>query len=502
MKTKIKYLLSLSETQVSQLDQTTSQAKLHNPITVIGHVKTARKSKKFVFIRLDDGSDVRGLQIISPATSEHDTTLRDKCVTGVFMKVTGKLVTSPASGQSVELQLLDCKIYGTMNAHEYPFSKKKHTNEHVRNHLEHRARTARMGCIMRVRNTASYATHNFYQSQGFNYVHTPLITSNDCEGAGETFKITTVEPVETTLDDGSTCLALPSKNNEGKEVDYSKDFFTKKVGLTVSGQLHGESYCLGLSDIYTFGPTFRSEKSETTRHLSEFWMVEPEIITEDLCDLLDLAENYVKFSVEAVLAENIHDLKFLDPSLPDKLEKLLQSKYVRLDYTDAIKLLEEHISTGKVKFENKVFWGCDLASEHEKYLTEVYDNVVMLCNYPAKIKSFYMKENIVSQTDQTDQSDQTQKGSTVACFDMLVPDIGELIGGSLREEDYGKLLAKMKEKDMDIKQLEWYLDLRKYSTVPHGGFGLGFERLVMLCSGTENIRDTIPFPRYYKHCPC
>ena len=420
--------------------------KLYDDVTVIGHVKTCRKSKKLTFIKIDDGSDVRGLQVISLQNIP--------CTVGMFMKITGKIVKSPAKEQNVELQLENYKIYGNMDSSKYPLSKKHHTKEHVRKFLHLRSRTSTHNIIMRIRSTLAFATHQFYKSHDFKYIHTPIITSNDCEGAGETIKLN------------------------------SQDFFHKKVGLTVSGQLHVETSCLGLCDVYTFGPTFRAEKSETSRHLAEFWMIEPEMVTENLNDLLDLAEDYIKFCVNSVLNECEHDLNYLDKKLFKKLTDLIKKKYVRISYENAIQLLQSHISEKKIKFNNKIVFGCDLASEHEKYLTNYYNNIVIVCNYPENIKSFYMKSD----------------NDKASCFDILVPGIGELIGGSLREEDYNTLLNKMKKRNMNIEKLQWYLDLRKFSTVPHGGFGLGFERLVMLCTNVENIRDVIPYPRYYKHC--
>merc|ERR1711991_936645 len=393
---------------------------------------------------------------------------------GTAIKVSGTIVESPGKNQVVEIQATTVEILGTTVPEEYPLAKNRISLEKLRTMAHLRVRTKTIQASARVRNAMADATHRFFQSIGCQYVHTPIITASDCEGAGE-----------------GNIESIPA-TEEGK-VDFSEDFFGKAAMLTVSGQLNVETYCMGLSSVYTFGPTFRAEYSFTSRHLSEFWMVEPELAFADIHNNMDCAEDYLKFCVRAAMERCSEEINFFDkwvtPGLIDKLYKIVESDFVRITYTDAIKQLEAAIAAGEVKFENKVEWGVDLASEHEKYLCEVTGMPTIVYNYPKAIKSFYMRVN--------DRADD-EPGDTVAAMDLLVPGVGELIGGSQREERYDVLVERIQEDGMDIAPYSWYLDLRKYGSVVHSGFGLGFERLVMLVTGLQ-IRDVIPFPRYPKH---
>ena len=439
-------------------------------VDVKGWVRTRRGNKNVQFVALNDGSTINNLQIVFDLSKFPEESLKS-ITTGSSIHVEGELVASQGSGQSVEVLAETLEVYGTSPA-DYPLQKKGHTMEFLREKAHLRPRTNTFGAVLRIRHALAYAVHKFFNDKGFYYFHTPLITASDCEGAGAQFQVTTLP-----LND------LP-KNEDGS-IDYSKDFFGKMASLTVSGQLEGELGATSLGLIYTFGPTFRAENSNTPRHLSEFWMIEPEMAFYEIEDNMDLAEEFIKYCVNYVLEHCYDDIKFLndhfDPELIDRLKFVVDNDFVRLSYTDGIKILEE---SGK-KFEFPVHWGVDLASEHERYLVEEhFKKPVILTDYPKEIKAFYMKLN--------------DDGKTVRAMDVLFPKIGEIIGGSQREENYEKLLGRIKE--MGLEGMEWYLDTRKYGTVPHSGFGLGFERMVLFVTGMQNIRDVIPFPRYPKAC--
>ena len=437
--------------------------------TVAGWIHNIRKQPPMAFIQMTDGSSSQQLQLVcSPEHSEQFQDVFDKASKGASIEVLGKLEKSIKENQLFDFIVLQLTVLGECNNATYPIKKKGNTLEYLRQFEHMRIRTPIIESVMRIRNTLAKATHDFFQSHQFKYVHTPVLTTNDCEGAGECFTVTTQYPTD----------------EKPKAMYRKNELFKKPAFLTVSGQLHGESYACGLGDIYTFGPTFRAENSNTTRHLCEFWMIEPELCFTDLTQLMNLSEDYVKFCINRVLEDNMIDLETLtrlDKELIERLKLIVGNKFVRIPYSEAIDILTK---TTKV-FEEPVSWGIDLASEHERYLAEEYFKLpTILYDYPKDIKSFYMKVN----------SDE----KTVQAMDMLVPGIGELIGGSMREDNYQKLDTIMKDKG--ISGLEWYLDLRKYGSVPHGGFGLGFERLVLLSTGIKNIRDVIPYPRYPKHC--
>jgi len=440
-------------------------------ITVHGWIRTRRDSKAGIsFLALHDGSCFDAIQAIVP--NELDNYENDvlKLTTGCSVKVTGILVESPGKGQAFEIQATSVEVLGFVEDPDtYPMAAKRHSIEFLREQAHLRPRTNIGGAVTRVRNCLAQAVHRFLHSKGYFWISTPLITGSDCEGAGEMFRVSTLDMEN-----------LP-RNDEGK-VDYNKDFFGKETFLTVSGQLNVETYCNALSKVYTFGPTFRAENSNTTRHLAEFWMVEPEIAFADLSDAADLAEEMLKYVFKAVLEERADDMAFfqqrVDKTVIDRLNSVIETDFVRLDYTDAITILE---NCGK-KFENPVAWGVDLNSEHERYLAEEHFNgPVVLQNYPKDIKSFYMRLN--------------DDGKTVAAMDILAPGIGEIIGGSQREERLDVLDSRLEEMGLDIADYGWYRDLRRYGTVPHSGFGLGFERLVAYATGMQNVRDVIPFPR-------
>jgi len=506
------------------------EARIGNTITIKAWAEQWRDQKSQTFVTLNDGSCLRGLQGVANKddlrAAGHEKVLKEieKATKGCSVEVTGKIIKSPKQGQAIELAINDLLVVGTVNVTEYPMHAKNIKMDTLRGpqfaHLRIRTKTHRS--IHTIRNTLASATHEFFQGHGMKYVHTPCLTANDCEGAGETLICTNLL--------GSSRAELPVVEGSEK-IDYSKDFFGKRVNLTVSGQLHVEAYSFGLGDCYTFGPTFRAEHSNTSRHLAEFWMIEPEIIFATLDDDMDLAEDYLKFCIAACLKRHPEEMEFLNQISENKmpqlkegvtmtrveiLRSLIHTPFKRVTYNDAIDVLETHFKEYKVVllpddwstksskeqkkwkkskrnchiFENPVYWGVDLASEHEKYLTEkVYKGPIILYNYPKKIKSFYMKEN----------DDPIERRTVQAC-DLLVPGIGEVIGGSAREDDYDKLLARIKEKGIEEESMSWYLDLRKYGSVPHAGFGLGFERLVMLCTGIENIKDVIPYPRAYGEC--
>ena len=435
-----------------------------------GWVRTRRGNKNVQFVALNDGSTINNLQIVFDLSKFPEESLKN-ITTGSSLHVKGKLVASQGAGQSVELLADTLEIYGTAPA-DYPLQKKGHTMEFLREKAHLRPRTNTFGAVLRIRHALAYAVHKFFNDKGFYYFHTPLITASDCEGAGAQFQVTTLP-----LND------LP-KTEEGA-IDYSKDFFGKMASLTVSGQLEGELGATALGLIYTFGPTFRAENSNTPRHLSEFWMIEPEMAFYEIEDNMDLAEEFIKYCINYALEHCYDDIKFLndhfDPELIDRLKFVVNNDFVRLPYTEGIEILEK---SGK-KFEFPVKWGIDLASEHERYLVEEhFKKPVILTDYPKEIKAFYMKLN--------------DDGKTVRAMDVLFPKIGEIIGGSQREESYEKLTKRIEE--MGLEGMDWYLDTRKYGTVPHSGFGLGFERLILFVTGMQNIRDVIPFPRYPKAC--
>ncbi len=437
-------------------------------ITVKGWVRTKRGNKNVAFIALNDGSCVANIQIVVDLASFDEEKLK-LVTTGACLRVDGKLVESPASGQGVEVQAADIEIYGTADPETYPLQKKGHSLEFLRDIAYLRPRTNTFGAVLRIRHAMAYAIHKYFNDNGFYYLHTPLITGSDCEGAGAMFNVTTLD------------IANPPRTEDGK-VDYSQDFFGKPCNLTVSGQLEGELGALSLGRIYTFGPTFRAENSNTPRHLAEFWMIEPEMAFYELEDNMELAEDFLKYLIRYALENCREDLEFMnkmwDKELIERLEFVLANDFVRLDYTEGIEILK---ASGR-KFEFPCEWGCDLQSEHERYLVEEhFKRPVILINYPKEIKAFYMKQN--------------EDGKTVRAMDVLFPKIGEIIGGSEREADYGKLSARVKELGMNEADIWWYLNTRRWGSAPHSGFGLGFERLLLFVTGMGNIRDVIPFPR-------
>ena len=461
-------------------------------VKVCGWVRTVRDSKGLVFIQVNDGSCFSNIQLTfdrnNPSNNANVNQIEEelkKLNTGASVRATGLLIESPASGQAVEVTLEGLECLGTCNPEEYPLQKNKMSMEYLRDVAHLRARTNTFGAVYRVRNQMAFAVHSFFQERGFQYINAPEITCSDCEGAGEMFQVTTLS-MEKIAEMGIKAGAKGMKPEDAaKLVDYSKDFFGKKASLTVSGQLEAETLATALSRVYTFGPTFRAENSNTPRHLAEFWMIEPEMAFFDLDDDMDLQEDFVKYLLNWALTKCREDLEFFDkriqPGLIAQLESVVNSKFVRISYTDAIAKLEEAANNG-AKFEFKPYWGCDIATEHERYLTEqIFKCPVMVYDYPKEIKSFYMKQN--------------PDGKTVRACDVLVPGIGELNGGSEREADYDKLIAEIKARGMDESVYDWYLNLRKFGTVPHSGFGMGFERLIRYVTGMENIRDVIPYPR-------
>ena len=439
-------------------------------INVKGWVRTHRSSKAVDFIALNDGSTIKNIQIVVDPT-HFDAQLLKSVTTGSCVSITGILVESQGAGQSVEIQCQDLEVYG-LCGNDYPMQKKGQSFEYMRQYGHLRLRTNTFGAIMRIRHNMAIAIHKYFHDHGFFYFHTPLITASDCEGAGQMFQVTTKN------------LYDLKKDEEGKII-YDDDFFGKQTSLTVSGQLEGELGATALGAIYTFGPTFRAENSNTPRHLAEFWMIEPEVAFIDLNDLMDLEEDFIKYCVNWALDNCQDDLEFLnkmiDKTLIERLRSVVAEDFVRLPYTEGIKILEEAVANGR-KFEFPVSWGMDLASEHERYLVEEhFKKPVIMTDYPKDIKAFYMKIN--------------EDGRTVQGTDVLFPQIGEIIGGSVREESYDKLTAEIERRHIPMKDMWWYLDTRKYGTCPHGGFGLGFERLILFVTGMQNIRDVIPFPR-------
>ncbi|HLN52281.1 MAG TPA: asparagine--tRNA ligase [Lentimicrobium sp.] len=437
-------------------------------VNVKGWVRTKRGNKNVAFIALNDGSVIHNIQIVVDLALFDEQTMR-LITTGSCISVNGILVESPGQGQAVEIQAKEIHVYGTADAETYPLQKKGHTLEFLREIAHLRPRTNTFGAVLRIRHAMSFAIHKYFNDHGFYYLHTPIITGSDAEGAGAMFRVTTLDAKK------------PPLSKEG-EVDFTQDFFGKPTNLTVSGQLEGELGALALSNVYTFGPTFRAENSNTPRHLAEFWMIEPEMAFYDINDNMDLAEDFLKLLVRYALENCMDDLEFLnkmyDNELIERLKFVTDNAFQRLNYTEAIDILK---ASGQ-KFEYPVDWGTDLQSEHERYLVEKhFKKPVILTNYPMSIKAFYMKQN--------------DDGKTVRAMDVLFPRIGEIIGGSQREEDYNKLERRIKELGIPEKDMWWYMDTRRFGSAPHSGFGLGFERLVLFITGMSNIRDVIPFPR-------
>jgi len=435
-------------------------------------VRTLRSSKDFGFIEVNDGTFFKGLQVVFDANISNFEAI-GKTTIGSSLEIEGTLVESPAAGQAFELKAKNITVIGLAEA-DYPLQKKKHSFEFLREIAHLRGRSNTFSAVFRLRSVLSFAIHKFFQEEGFSYVHTPIISGSDCEGAGEMFNVTTLD-----LKKGAP--KLPSG-----EINYSQDFFGKQVGLTVSGQLEAEALVMGLNRVYTFGPSFRAENSNTTRHASEFWMMEPEMAFADLNDDMDLAEKMIKYLITYILKELPEEMeffnKFIDTGLLERLNNILTADFVRLPYTEAVDLL---IKSGE-KFNYPVKWGIDLQTEHERYITEkIFAKPVFLTDYPKEIKAFYMRQN--------------DDGKTVAAMDLLVPGIGEIIGGSQREERYDILKKRIEELGMDPQDYAWYLDTRRYGGMKHAGFGLGFERAIMYFSGMANIRDVIPFPRTPKN---
>jgi len=440
---------------------------------VAGWVKSCRAQKTFAFIEINDGSSFKNFQVIVDASVPNYTSLIESISTGASVKVRGTVVKSPGGKQSVEMQAKELEVIGTCPPDEYPLQKKRHSFEFLRTIAHLRPRTNTQGAVARVRNQLAYATHTFFQKRDFTYLQSPIITGSDCEGAGELFQVTTMNFDKPPLTDD-------------KKIDFSKDFFGKEAFLTVSGQLNGETYASALSDIYTFGPTFRAENSHTARHLAEFWMIEPEMAFAELSDVVELGETYLKAMIDHVMAHCQDDLeffdKFIEKGLLERLSHVTTSPFARITYTEAVDIL---MKSGQ-SFDFKPEWGIDLQTEHERFLSEThFKKPIVVTDYPKEIKAFYMREN--------------DDNKTVAALDILVPKIGEILGGSQREERYERLDQKFTEHQLDREAYGWYLDLRKYGTVPHAGFGVGFERLVQFVTGMENIRDVIAFPRVPGH---
>ena len=448
-----------------------------------GWVRTHRGSKNVHFIALNDGSTIKNIQVVADAEKFNEELMKE-ITTGSCLRVEGKLVESVGSGQAVEIQATEIEIYGTCGS-DYPMQKKGQSFEYMRQHAHMRLRTNTFGAVMRIRHNMAMAIHTYFHEHGFFYFHTPIITASDCEGAGNMFQVTTKN------------LYDLKKDEQGK-ITYDDDFFGQQTSLTVSGQLEGELGATALGAIYTFGPTFRAENSNTPRHLAEFWMIEPEVAFLDQEELMDLEEDFIKYCVRWALDHCKDDLAFLnqmiDKTLIERLEGVLKDSFVRLTYTEGINILQEAIKQGK-KFEFPCNWGDDLASEHERYLVEEhFKKPVIMTDYPRDIKSFYMKQNASEGYNGV-----VAPGPTMQGTDVLFPQIGEIIGGSVREESLEKLTAEIQRRQMDTTHLEWYIDTRRWGTCPHAGFGLGFERLILFVTGMQNIRDVIPFPRTPKN---
>ena len=464
------------------------QGKSGEKVNAKGWVRTKRGSKNVNFIALNDGSTIHNLQVVADVANFSEELLRD-ITSGAAISVTGELTESAGSGQNIELIAEEIEILGKADPEKYPIQPKKHSLEFLRENAHLRFRTNTFGAIFRIRHAMAFAVHNYFNNKGFNYLHTPIVTASDAEGAGQMFRVSTLDPKN---------LPLTEKG----EIDYSQDFFGKATNLTVSGQLEGELGALALGEIYTFGPTFRAENSNTTRHLAEFWMIEPEMAFYNLKDNMDLAEDFLKSCIKYALDNCMDDLQFLavrlkeeeknkpqdqrSMDLIEKLEFVLNNDFIRITYTEAINILRNSKPYKKKKFQFPVEWGVDLQSEHERYLVEKHFNCpVILTDYPKDIKAFYMKQN--------------DDGKTVGAMDVLFPQIGEIIGGSQREENLEKLETRMKEMDIPAEEMWWYLDTRRFGSVEHSGFGLGFERFILFITGMGNIRDVIAFPRTPKN---
>ena len=445
-----------------------SSTEFDMDITVKGWVRTRRGNKNIAFIAINDGSTINNIQIVADVPEFPEDLLR-KVTTGACLSVTGTLVESSGKGQTVEIRASSIEVYGSADPEKYPLQKKGHSLEFLREIAHLRPRTNTFGAILRMRHAMSYAIHKYFNDNGFYYIHTPVITGSDAEGAGEMFRVTTLD------------MDNPPRTGDGK-INYKEDFFGKETNLTVSGQLEGELCALALSDIYTFGPTFRAENSNTPRHLAEFWMIEPEMAFYDINDNMDLAEDFLKYLIIYALEHCSDDLQFLndmyDKELIERLNSVISKDFVRITYTEAIDIL----SASGVSFEFPTGWGSDLQSEHERYLVEKhFKKPVIITGYPKKIKAFYMKQN--------------DDGKTVRAMDVLFPKIGEIVGGSQREEDLENLESRISELNIPREELWWYLDTRRFGSAPHSGFGLGFERMMLFITGMGNIRDVIPFPR-------
>lgn len=449
-----------------------STGEFNREVHIKGWVRTKRGNKNIMFIAVNDGSIIHSIQVVVDIPNFKEEQLK-LITTGSSLAVTGNLVESMGKGQQVEIHAREIEVYGSADPDTYPLQKKGHTLEFLREIAHLRPRTNTFGAVLRLRHAMSYAIHHFFNEKGFVYMHTPIITGSDCEGAGAMFRVTTLPPVNPPLD------------KQGN-IDYQEDFFGRETNLTVSGQLEGELGAMALSEIYTFGPTFRAENSNTPRHLAEFWMIEPEVAFFDIHDDMDLAEEFLKYLVRYALDNCQDDLEFLnnmyDKELIGRLEFILENPFKRLSYTEGVEILK---ASGQ-SFEYPVNWGADLQAEHERYLVEKHFKCpVILTDYPKDIKAFYMKQN--------------DDGKTVRAMDVLFPRIGEIVGGSEREADYSKLEKRTKELDLPIDDMWWYLETRKFGTAPHSGFGLGFERLMLFVTGMGNIRDVIPFPRTPKN---
>jgi len=466
------------------------QAPHSQEVEISGWVRTKRDMKNLVFVEVNDGSCFAGIQCTFDRESGIDERTGASLAslsTGASVKIGGKLIPSPASGQAVEVAAVSLHVFGDAPAEAvgdtqaYPLQKKRHSLEFLREIAHLRPRTNTFGAVARLRSRLAFAIHQYFQERDFHYLHTPIITAGDCEGAGAMFQVTTLD-----LEAAAKQFAEKANNGQTGAIDYSKDFFGKKTFLTVSGQLEGETYATAVSRIYTFGPTFRAENSNTVRHLAEFWMVEPEVAFAELKDDMELAEDFLKYVFDVALNECDDELSFFDAHVEkgiiENLQQIAEAKFAHITYTDAVKELEKAVAAKSDIFEFKPSWGCDLQSEHERFLTEkVAGGPVIVTDYPKEIKAFYMKLN--------------DDGKTVRAMDVLVPRLGEIIGGSQREDSYDKLVNRMNELGLKKEDYHWYLDLRRYGSVPHSGFGLGFERLIQYVSGMANIRDVIPYPR-------
>lgn len=461
--------------RIKVVDVMATPSLVSQEINVKGWVRSRRGNKNVSFIALNDGSTINNLQIVVDLSVFSEEILKP-VTTGACISVIGQLVESQGKGQTVELIAKEVEVYGTADPDVYPLQKKGHSLEYLREIAHLRPRTNTFGAVFRIRHNMAIAIHQFFHERGFFYFHTPIVTASDCEGAGQMFQVTTMNLYDL-------------KKDENGSIDYSNDFFGKQASLTVSGQLEGELAAMALGSIYTFGPTFRAENSNTPRHLAEFWMIEPEVAFNEIEENMQLAEDFIKYCIKWALDNCKDDLNFLasmyDKELLERLNFVIDNEFVRLPYTQGIEILEAAVAKGR-KFEFPIFWGADLASEHERYLVEEhFKKPVILTDYPKEIKSFYMKQN--------------DDGKTVRAMDVLFPKIGEIIGGSQREESYEKLTRRAQEMGVPEKDIWWYLDTRRFGTAPHSGFGLGFERLLLFVTGMTNIRDVIPFPRTPKN---